>query len=62
MPLGEYTVAEPASPLGGILLSYLLPFLLIGVFWYFIYRRMSGAARGGGRAGSSGSARARRPR
>ena len=42
-----YSFSEPASPIGGILIS-LLPFLIIGVLWYFIYRRMAGAAGGGG--------------
>ncbi len=41
-----YSFSEPASPIGGILIS-LLPFLIIGVLWYFIYRRMAGAAGGG---------------
>ena len=36
-----YSFSEPASPIGGILIS-LLPFLIIGVLWYFIYRRMAG--------------------
>jgi cell division protease FtsH len=42
----DYSFSSPSSPIGSILIS-LLPFLLIGVFWYFIYRRMAGG-RGGG--------------
>ncbi|MBN1321921.1 MAG: ATP-dependent zinc metalloprotease FtsH [Thermoleophilia bacterium] len=38
--------SDPASPIGGFLIS-LLPFLIIGLLWYFIYRRMAGAAGGG---------------
>jgi cell division protease FtsH len=45
-----YSFAPPSSAIGGVLLS-LLPFLLIGVFYYIIYRRMSGA---GGRGGVGG--------
>jgi cell division protease FtsH len=45
----SYTMAEPASPLGGILLSYLLPMALIGGIWYLGYRQMakSGMKAGG---------------
>jgi cell division protease FtsH len=44
----QYSFAAPASQLGSVLLS-LLPFLLIGVVWYLIYRRVAGAAgRGAG--------------
>lgn len=39
----DYRFAAPSSPLGSILLS-LLPFLLIGVVWYLIFRRVAGAA------------------
>ncbi|NLO28826.1 MAG: ATP-dependent zinc metalloprotease FtsH [Actinobacteria bacterium] len=41
-----YSFSKPASPIGGILIS-LLPFLIIGVVWYFLYRRMARAAGGG---------------
>ena len=55
----KYSFTGPASPIGGILLS-LLPFLLIGAIWYFIYRRMAGGAgMGGSWAASSAWARAR---
>jgi cell division protease FtsH len=43
----DYSFAAPSSPIGSILIS-LLPFLLIGVIWYVIYRRMAGAGGGGG--------------
>jgi cell division protease FtsH len=45
----KYTVAEPANPVGGILLSYLLPLAMIGGIWYLGYRQMakSGMADGG---------------
>ncbi|MGI5939269.1 MAG: ATP-dependent zinc metalloprotease FtsH [Thermoleophilia bacterium] len=48
-----YSFKEPSSPVGGILVS-LLPFLLIGVFWYLIYRRIAGAAGRGGPGGIFG--------
>ena len=44
---GHYRFTGASSPLGGILLS-LLPFILIGAIWYFVYRRMAGAAGGAG--------------
>jgi cell division protease FtsH len=49
----KYSFSGASSPVGNILLS-LLPFLLIGVFWYFIYRRMAGAAGRGGMGGIFG--------
>ncbi len=49
----DYSFAAPASQLGGILLS-LLPFLLIGAIWVFIYRRMAGGAGRGGAGGIFG--------
>ncbi len=48
-----YSFTGPSSPIGSILIS-LLPFLLIGVFWVFIYRRMAGAAGRGGAGGIFG--------
>ncbi len=48
-----YSFSGPASPIGSILIS-LLPFLLIGVVWVFIYRRMAGAAGRGGPGGIFG--------
>jgi len=44
----QYTVAEPASPLGSILLSYLLPMVLIGGIWYMGYRQTAGGMGGMG--------------
>jgi cell division protease FtsH len=48
-----YSFTGASSPIGGILIS-LLPFLLIGVFWVIIYRRMAGAAGRGGAGGIFG--------
>jgi len=41
-----YQFERPPNPLGGILLQYLLPLVLLGGFWYMAYRR--GGAAGGG--------------
>ena len=41
----EYRVKPPASPIGALLLSWLLPLGLLGMFWYSAYRR---TAAGGG--------------
>jgi cell division protease FtsH len=41
-----YEFERPPNPLGGILLQYLLPLVLLGGFWYMAYRR--GGAAGGG--------------
>jgi cell division protease FtsH len=46
----EYSFSGPSSALGSVLVS-LLPFVLVGVVWYFFYRRM---ARGMGRGGAGG--------
>ena len=43
----EYSFKGPSSPVGSLLIN-LLPFLLIGVFWYFMYRRMAGGRGGAG--------------
>ena len=42
-----YHFERPPNPLGGILLEYLLPLVLLGGFWYMAYRRAGGAAGGG---------------
>jgi len=42
-----YRFERPPNPLGGILLQYLLPLVLLGGFWYMAYRRAGGAAGGG---------------
>ena len=39
----KYSFSAASSPLGGILLG-LLPFIIIGGIWYFLYRRMPGRA------------------
>ena len=49
----QVSFTGPSSPLGTILIS-LLPFLLIGVVWYVIYRRMAGAGGGAGGGGIFG--------
>ncbi len=59
----EYSFARPASPAGALLLSWVLPLGLLGVFWYFMFRSRAGG--GGVRAAwaaSSAWARARPPR
>ncbi len=43
----DYSFTGASSPIGSILIS-LLPFILIGAIWYFLYRRMAGAAGAGG--------------
>ncbi len=42
-----YRFERPSNPLGGILLNYLLPLVLLGAFWSMAYRRAGGAAGGG---------------
>jgi cell division protease FtsH len=42
----KYSVRPLAGPVGGLLLSWLLPLLVLGAFWYSAYRR-AGAAGGG---------------
>jgi cell division protease FtsH len=42
----DTSFSGPSSPIGSILIS-LLPFLVIGVLWYFIVRRMARGAGGG---------------
>ncbi len=55
----DYSFSPPSSALGSILVSF-LPFLLIGVVWYMVYRRMAGAAgRGGGPGGIFGVGRSK---
>jgi cell division protease FtsH len=41
-----YNFERPPNPLGGILLEYLLPLLLLGAFWYMAYQGAGGAAGG----------------
>ncbi len=43
----NYSVKEPASPIGTFLLAYGLPLLLIGGVWYFGYRRLMKGGMGG---------------
>lgn len=44
----EYSVSEPASPIGNFLLAYIFPLALIGAVWYFGYRQLSKGGMGGG--------------
>jgi cell division protease FtsH len=54
-----YSFAAPASPMWSVFLN-LLPFILIGVVWYVILRRMRAAAgRGGGPGGIFGVGRSK---
>lgn len=48
----QYTVAEPPSPVGSALLSYLLPLVLIGGVWYLGYRQLEKSGMTGGMMGS----------
>jgi len=43
-----YRFEHPPSPLGGILLEYLLPLILLGSFWYMAYQRTGAAGMGAG--------------
>ena len=43
----EYKFSRPSSAVVNILIS-LLPFVLIGVFWYLMYGRLMGGGRGAG--------------
>jgi cell division protease FtsH len=49
-----YSFQRPASPVGGFLLSYLLPLGLLGGFWYLMYRQRGGAGGMGGLGGIFG--------
>jgi cell division protease FtsH len=44
----SYRFQRPPNPIGGFLLSYVLPLLVLSVFWYAAYRRAGGAAGAGG--------------
>jgi cell division protease FtsH len=46
-----YRFEHPPNPIGGFLLQYLLPLVLLGGFWYFAFGRMGSG--GGGRGLSS---------
>jgi len=43
----SYRFQRPPNPLGTMLLWYVLPFVLLGGFWYMAYRRAGGSAAGG---------------
>jgi len=55
----NYKFSSPSSPVVNILIS-LLPFVLIGVFWYLMYGRIMGTARGGGGIFGVGKSKAMR--
>src|SRR5271157_2224703 len=44
----SYRFQRPPNPIGGFLLSYVLPLLLLSFFWYAAYRRAGGGAGAGG--------------
>ena len=43
-----YRFERPPNPIGGMLLEYFLPLLLLGSFWYMAYKRGGSAAGMGG--------------
>jgi cell division protease FtsH len=43
-----YQFERPPNPLGGFLLDYFLPLILLAVFWYAAYGRMAAGAGAGG--------------
>src|SRR6516165_7059900 len=47
----SYRFQRPPNPVGSMLLSYVLPLVLFGGFWYMAYRRAGGSAAGGGGLG-----------
>lgn len=55
----QYSFQRPANPIGGLLLAYVLPLVIIGGFWYFAMSRMRNAAGGGGLGGIFGIGRSR---
>src|SRR5258708_7903488 len=48
----SYRFERPPNPVGSMLLSYVLPLVLLGGFWYMAYRRAGGSAAAGGGLGS----------
>src|SRR5271157_5465977 len=47
----HYQMSEPASPVGTMLLEYILPLLIIGGLWYVGYQQMAKSGMGGGMFG-----------
>jgi len=43
----SFAFQRPSSPIGSFFVAYLLPLLLLGGFWYLMYRRTMGGAGGG---------------
>ncbi len=50
----QYSFERPASPAGALLLSWVLPLGLLGLFWYFAYRARGAGAGGAGLGGIFG--------
>jgi cell division protease FtsH len=50
----SYRFQRPPNPVGSMLLSYVLPLVLFGGFWYLAYRRAGGSAARGGLGGIFG--------
>lgn len=50
----QYRFTRPASPIGALLISWILPLALLGGFWYLLFRARSagGAGMGGGGLGN----------
>ena len=44
----SYRFERPANPVGSMLLSYILPMVLFGGFWYLAYQRAMGSGAAGG--------------
>jgi len=49
----QFSFQRPPNPIGGFLLAYLLPLLLLGGFWFMMSRRV-GQGAGGGLSGLGG--------
>lgn len=54
----QYSFQRPPNPIGGFLLAYFLPLLLLGGFWYMLSRRTSQGAGGLGSIFSVGKSKA----
>ena len=53
-----YAFQRPPSPIGSFFVAYLLPLLLLGGFWYLMYRRAMGGAGGLGNIFGVGKSKA----
>ncbi len=54
----DYSFRRPPSPVGGVLLSWILPLILLAGFWYILMRRV-GSGAGGGMGGIFGIGRSK---